>query len=126
MLGVVLFGDGARFTDIPARMLPLVTQWGLDPLWDTELPKTKISASDFSARVISEAVQLQERPDDASVQVVGHRVHWDADRRLWYCDIELDPGATLEKWTDPKLAPYGDAAYLEHFRQNLRKAGLPD
>ncbi len=40
--------------------------------------------------------------------------------------LELDPGATLEKWTDPKLAPYGDAACLEHLRQNLRKAGMPD
>ena len=39
--------------------------------------------------------------------------------------LELDPGATLEKWTDPKLAPYGDAASLEHFRKYLRKAGLP-
>jgi tetratricopeptide (TPR) repeat protein len=40
--------------------------------------------------------------------------------------LELDAGATLEKWTDPKLAPYGDAAYVEHFRKNLRKAGLPE
>ncbi|RUW72572.1 tetratricopeptide repeat protein [Mesorhizobium sp. M4B.F.Ca.ET.143.01.1.1] len=40
--------------------------------------------------------------------------------------VELDAGATLEKWTDPKLAPYGDAAYFEHFRKNLRKAGLPE
>lgn len=40
--------------------------------------------------------------------------------------LELDCGATVQKWTDPKLAPYGDADYLEHFRQNLRKAGLPE
>ncbi len=40
--------------------------------------------------------------------------------------LELDADATLEKWTDPKLAPYGDAAYLENFRQNLREAGLPE
>ena len=40
--------------------------------------------------------------------------------------LELDAGATLEKWTDPKLAPYDDAAYLDHFRENLRKAGLPE
>lgn len=40
--------------------------------------------------------------------------------------LELDPGATLEKWTDPKFAPYSDAGYLEHLRQNLRKAGLPE
>jgi hypothetical protein len=106
LLGVVLFGDGARFTDIPARMLPLVTQWGLDPLWDTALPKTKISVSDFSARVVGEAVKLQERPDDAFVQVVGHRVHWDADRRLWYCDIELDPGATYMPFVRLALVRY--------------------
>ena len=40
--------------------------------------------------------------------------------------LELDRGATLQKWTDPKLAPYGDAACLEHLRQNLRKTGLPE
>ena len=40
--------------------------------------------------------------------------------------LELDRGATVQKWTDPKLAPYADAAYLEHLRQNLRKAGLPE
>ena len=32
----------------------------------------------------------------------------------------------MQKWTDPKLAPYSDAAYFEHLRQNLRKAGLPE
>lgn len=40
--------------------------------------------------------------------------------------LELDTGATLEKWTNSKLAPYGDAICLEHFRENLRMAGLPD
>ena len=37
--------------------------------------------------------------------------------------LELDPGATLQKWTDPKLAPYGDGAYLEHFRQKSPQGG---
>ena len=37
--------------------------------------------------------------------------------------LELDPGATLEKWTDPKLAPYGDAAYLEHLRAESPQGG---
>jgi adenylate cyclase len=40
--------------------------------------------------------------------------------------LELDSGATLKKWTGPKLAPYGDAAFREHLRQNLRAAGLPE
>jgi adenylate cyclase len=40
--------------------------------------------------------------------------------------LELDPLATQEKWANVKLAPYADPNDLEHFRENLRKAGLPD
>jgi hypothetical protein len=93
LLGVVILGENSAFTDIPASLVPLVTQWGLDPLWDTVLPKFRSRVEDFTARVTSEAVSLREVPS-TTVQVVGHRVQWDADRRLWYCDIELDPGAT--------------------------------
>ena len=41
------------------------------------------------------------------------------------CVLELDPQATLQKWTDIKMAPYKDPKDLEHFRGHLRKAGLP-
>lgn len=92
LLGVVLFGDGERFTDVPARMQSLVTQWGMDPLWDTAMPRTRTAVTDFPARVHHEQVKLQERPDDPAVHVVGHRVRWDEERRLWYCDIELEAG----------------------------------
>ena len=40
--------------------------------------------------------------------------------------LELDPLATLEKWTSVKLAPYADPNDLAHYRENLCKAGLPD
>ncbi len=40
--------------------------------------------------------------------------------------LEFDPLATLGKWANVKLAPYSDPKDLEHFRENLRKAGLPD
>jgi hypothetical protein len=93
LLGVVILGQNAAFTDIPASLVPLVTQWGLDPLWDTTLPKFRSRIEDFPARVTAEAVSLRESASTL-VQVVGHRVQWNADRRLWYCDIELDPGAT--------------------------------
>ncbi|MBY8977074.1 hypothetical protein KHP62_14750 [Rhodobacteraceae bacterium NNCM2] len=94
LLGVVIHDEGGRFTDIPPAMQALVTQWGMDPLWDTALPKTQTRARDFSARVRTEAISLHERPDDPAVRIVGHRVHWDDTRALWYCDIELDPGAS--------------------------------
>jgi hypothetical protein len=70
-----------------------MTQWGLDPLWDTTLPKHRSRIADFPARVTAEIVPLLESPA-TSVHVVGHRVQWDQVRSLWYCDIELDPGAT--------------------------------
>lgn len=38
--------------------------------------------------------------------------------------LELDPTATLQKWTDPKLAPYANAACFNHLEENLRRAGL--
>lgn len=94
LLGVIIYGENARFTDVPARMQPLVTQWGLDPLWDTMLPKNQTRMADFPARVQVQTTRLQERPEDDFVRVVGHRVHWDAQRSLWYSDIALEPGAS--------------------------------
>ena len=59
----------------------------------------------------------------ASFAAAGHQQQaWKSVKRA----LELDSGATLEKWTDPKLAPYGDAADLGHLQQNLRRAGLPE
>lgn len=114
MLGVVLFGENARFTDVPAHMQALVTQWGLDPLWDTTLPKSRTRAGDFPTRIQSEAMPLQERPDDPPVQIVGHRVHWDVDRRLWYCDIELSPGTTYMPFIRLALVRYQPHALPGH------------
>jgi len=85
--------------------VPLVTQWGLDPLWDTTLPKFRSRIEGFPARVTAEAVSLRESASTL-VQVVGHRVQWNADRRLWYCDIELDPGATYMPFIRLALVGY--------------------
>ena len=90
LLGVVLLGDGAKFDTIPEAMMPFVTQWGLDPLFDTVLPKEMARATDFSARVASETLPLLE--NGSNVHVVGHRVQWDDARKLWFCDIEMDAG----------------------------------
>jgi hypothetical protein len=71
-------------------MKPFVTQWGLDPVFDSLLPKEQTRIADFPLRVAAEPVALEESA--TPVTVVGHRVQWDGERGLWYCDIELDPG----------------------------------
>ncbi len=38
--------------------------------------------------------------------------------------LQLDPDATLKRWTDFKLAPYKIPEDLQHFRDNLHRAGL--
>jgi len=115
LLGVVVFGEGARFTDVPAPFQQLVTQWGMDPFWDSPLPKTQTKATDFPARVTTEMLRLQEKPEatDPFVEVIGHRVHWDADRHLWYCDIELDPGVTYMPFARLALVRYQPNALAE-------------
>lgn len=40
--------------------------------------------------------------------------------------ISQDSGVTLQRCTSPDMAPYKDPKDREHFRENLRKAGLPD
>lgn len=108
LLGVVIFNDGGRFTDIPREYQTLVTQWGVDPFWDSALPKTQTRVTDFPARVTSESLRLQEKPEQNApfVHVVGHRVHWDEARHLWYCDIELDPGSTYMPFVRLALVRY--------------------
>ncbi len=109
---MVLLPAGQKFAGMPDRLQPLVTQWGLDPLWDTVLPKEQVRATDFPARVIDEEVELQEI-EGQRAHVVGHRVHWHADRKLWYCDIELDPGRSYMPFVRLALVRYQPNALPE-------------
>ncbi len=105
LLGVVILGDNRPFTEINNKLVPLVTQWGLDPLWDTALPKHRTRVSDFPTHVAAELVHLRELEAE-QVHVVGHRVHWDSVRGLWYCDIELDPGHSYMPFVRLALVRY--------------------
>ena len=92
LLGVVIANDA--FKVIKQEYQQLVSQWGVDPFWASPTPKTIINTNDFPAMVHSEVIKLQELPDKDEVTIVGHRVHWDKDRKLWYCDIEINPAIT--------------------------------
>ncbi|WP_299848344.1 hypothetical protein [uncultured Roseovarius sp.] len=106
LLGVVLHGNNANFNTITDDMEKLVTQWGTDPLWETAKPKKTIRDQDFPARVTAETIPLQEKPNSSQVRIVGHRVHWDADRGLWFCDVELNPGAAYMPFVRLALVRY--------------------
>jgi len=40
--------------------------------------------------------------------------------------LQMDPQATVTRQSSPEMAPYKNPSDLEHFRENLRRAGLPE
>jgi hypothetical protein len=65
-------------------MKPHVTQWGLDPIWQTRTITAAPGYYDFPDRVaFDEYLTLDGKAPQ--VDVAGHEVHFDAERQLWFC-----------------------------------------
>ncbi len=98
LLGVVLppYGAGGSPAPDPAHY----TQWALDPLWKPASMPVPISPTPelFTNAVWQgTGLSIDEQKTTSSkqvplVDVAGHAVAYDADRRLWYADILLSPG----------------------------------
>ena len=43
----MILGENRPFTEIPAALVPIVSQWGLDPLWDTTLAQAPLAHRGF-------------------------------------------------------------------------------
>jgi TolB-like protein/Tfp pilus assembly protein PilF len=87
----------------------------------------------FEARQYQEALAVFDRPRNLETavarlyQAASHAALGQPEqaKEAIARALDLDPGATLEKWTNPRMAPYQDPRDLAHFHDNLRKAGLP-
>lgn len=114
MLAVVVAAPTNRkatpFTQIGASRSDRVTQWGIDPLWDSRLPGIDAEPADFALRVAEEQIDL---PGDLRVMAVAHRVMWSDDRQLWYCDIEIATGASYMPFVRLALARYQPNALFD-------------
>jgi len=100
LLGVVLWNFNNRNIDREAWK-PFITQWGLDPIWDSAHIGYIPSVENFSGHVASdESLTLEENiprlPDGSHgvVDVVGYPVTFDSERDQWYCDITLNTFST--------------------------------
>jgi hypothetical protein len=101
LLGVALWNNAYGRLDDESRIRfkPYITQWGMDPIWDTEALGGQPSTWDFAGTNPSDqSVTLEEAlpgPDGAPgrVAVVGFPTEFDATRNLWYADLTLNvPG----------------------------------
>jgi hypothetical protein len=101
LLGVVLAPSPSN---IPDTLAPYVTRWGFDPIRAaTDLPGAAPQPQHFPLAA-EDGVGTDRILDenDLLVDVAGHDVGYDAERDLWYCDIEVDSGEA--EWPFIRLA----------------------
>ncbi len=88
---------------VPDPLSTLVTQWGMDPIWQTNpLPGDLPTLDNFkSPQKTGTALTLEELADKQEptsgayrVCVAGYQPEYDKDRQLWYCDIPIDTGVS--------------------------------
>jgi len=94
---------------LPDLLKPYVTQWGMDPIWYSN-PTSEIPViENFKKNVANQTgLTLDEFPSDSPVRVnvAGHAVEYDKERKLWYCDIEIDLGTSYYPFVRLALARF--------------------
>ncbi len=114
MLGVVLWtGQLPENLDQLSRIKPYITRWGLDPIWSQTSLSPNLEPQNFKrAKVLDPAesqttgLTLEELGFDPNFSVAPHEVAYDEVRRLWFCDIEIDPGVAYFPFVRLALARY--------------------
>ncbi len=91
-----------------------VTQWGMDPLWYSGSLDNPPTTGNFPLATPlagplainpRDGLTLDEVPN-VTVAVAGHTVKYDADRDLWYADIEVSGAASYYPFIRLALARY--------------------
>jgi hypothetical protein len=87
---------------------PYFTQWGADPLWkgySLSSSGAPVTANfPLAVTVIDGGIVLEEAA--GTYGLAGHEVHFDPDRNLWYCDIQLTTGLAYFPFTRLALVRY--------------------
>jgi hypothetical protein len=77
----------------------LTTRWGTDPVWSdtTVLPAPAATHFPHPAATVPglRLIETSTHPT-LTVSAVAYQPTYDPDKRLWYCDIDLDLGTTAQ------------------------------
>jgi hypothetical protein len=132
-----LLGSGK--VEIPEQMQAYVTQWGLDPIWlsaPTPSDNSPRAANFREPAIVMPSVSLEEVDPKQRFTVVGYEPKYDEERQLWYCDIEMDPGASYYPFVRLALvrlqpdslkdAQTGKDVYCSHVSQSTFCQLAPD
>jgi hypothetical protein len=120
LLGV-LFMPGLTFVSKDDEPLQkFATCWGADPIWLSAKTDTAAQLANFTAFTASQpGLSLEET--SALVDVAGYTVEFDANRKLWFADIQFDLGTSYTPFVRLALARYQpksvDGAHLSRVVQ---------
>jgi hypothetical protein len=121
-LAVVMAPSGMTLTDdLREEWKALITQWGQDPIWKTaSLPQAPAGWNFPDALNRESNLPLEERQaavaggDAGTADVAAFDVDYDAERKLWYCDLTVDvPNPTYGAFIRLALARYQPYAIKE-------------
>src|SRR5579859_3218478 len=108
LLGAVLWPGPPTVppsTDDRERYKHYITQWGKDPLWQTgDLPEVPSTFHFSNSTAQGQGLPLDEIP--LTVDVAGHDVAFDAQRKLWYCDITFENATAYTPFVRLALSRY--------------------
>jgi hypothetical protein len=105
LLGVVLWNGAAPDYATREQYKALFTQWGNDPIWKTDFLPDVPGITHFSnATASASGLTVEESPK--TFDVAGHAVQYEAQRRLWYCDIEFYNSTAYMPFVRLALARY--------------------
>ena len=124
LLGIVVSGRlPSRWENLsqgftPDTIYPYDTYWGDDPLWAVgkiALPRPE----NFPGAVsVGKNLRLSERPGDL-VTVYGYAVNFDSERKLWYCDLDLNTGGFYYPFIRLALVRYQPNSLVDGQEQSL-------
>ncbi|MEO7996565.1 MAG: hypothetical protein ABI852_03925 [Gemmatimonadaceae bacterium] len=136
MLAVVLPPEGVDVEPNDQPYKHIVTQWGNDPIWKSpfvkgvapirkNFPLKRVRRDGNGAWLPPGApISVADQPSgdfqtqnlrypglsryeyNGQVDIAPHDVYWDADRRLWYCDIQISHGEAYFPFVRLGLARY--------------------
>jgi hypothetical protein len=106
LLGVVVASPPPGLV-LPAGLQPFVSGFGSDPVFATG-PVGTATVTDFPlATHKGTALRLEEQSGTVGwVDVAGHEVAWDEERRLWFADVSVGAGQSCFPFVKLALVRY--------------------
>ena len=72
------------------RLKPYITQWGMNPIWQSSPTTLLPQINNFVRRIASGYNVTLPELSEGGVNIAGHSVEYDDKRELLYCDTEID------------------------------------